>query len=53
MNGNNGFVINASGAVVTLRGLNLQGYNGEAGGEMAGIYGILIQAAAVSTSKTA
>jgi hypothetical protein len=46
-NTNNGFVINASGAVVTLRGLNLNGLFGFDGGPAAGDNGVVIQAAAV------
>jgi hypothetical protein len=43
--GANGVVISASGAVVTLRGLNLNGFAGTEEG--AGTYGVLIEAAAV------
>jgi hypothetical protein len=45
--GVNAVVINASGAVVTLRGLNLEGYSGFNGGTEAGLNGVLIEAAAV------
>ena len=43
----NGFVINAPGAVVTLRGLIVDGFVGYNNGSSAGLNGVLIQAAAV------
>jgi hypothetical protein len=44
---NNGFVINAGGAVVTLRGLNIDGTNGPSLGGPYGLNGVVIEAAAV------
>jgi hypothetical protein len=43
----NGFVINAPGAVVTLRGLSIDGIYGYNGTSSAGYTGVVIQAAAV------
>ena len=43
----NGLVINASGAVVTIRGLNLSGLSGYQHSALVGLSGVLIQAAAV------
>jgi len=45
--GQDGFVINAPGAVVTLRGLNLDGNSSYNGGTNAGNVGIRIESAAV------
>jgi hypothetical protein len=43
----NGFVISAAGAVVTLRGLNIDGTNGLNTGGTFGLNGVVIEAAAV------
>jgi hypothetical protein len=45
--GINGFVINAPGSQVTLRGLNIDGTNGFGAGGPWGLVGVLIEAAAV------
>jgi hypothetical protein len=44
---NNGFVINAPGDVVTLRGLNIDGTNGPGAGGPFGLNAVVIQAAAI------